>query len=85
MHIIQLMQARDMEGKLIMPADYGATLRGACAWVRFTLDKFSFCIDNNWMRDTFVTDIVSVDVITKPKVVLEPPQVGEVQGQPHGQ
>jgi hypothetical protein len=73
-HTVQLMQARDMDGKLIMPADYGAALRGACAWVRFTLEKFSFRVDNNRMRDTFVADIVTVNVITKPEIVVDTPQ-----------
>jgi hypothetical protein len=74
MHSVQLMQARDMDGKLIMPADYGDALRGACAWVHFILEKFSFRVDNSQMRDTFVMDIVSVNVITKPKVVPDTPQ-----------
>ena len=75
MHTVQLMQARDMDGKLIMPADYTESLRGTCAWVRFTLEKFTFRVDNaGRMRDTFVADVVSLNVITKPEVVLDTPQ-----------
>ena len=50
----------------IMPADYIDKLRGACAWVRFTLERFTFRGDGNCPRDTFVTDIESIYVITKP-------------------
>ena len=32
-HTIQLMQARDMDRKLIMPADYTESLHGTCTWV----------------------------------------------------
>jgi hypothetical protein len=65
---------KQLQTAIIMPADYGATLRGTCAWVRFTLEKFSFRVDNNWMRDTFIADIVTVNVITKPKIVVNTPQ-----------
>jgi hypothetical protein len=72
-HTVNLMQARDVDGNLIMPADYATALRGACVWVRFTLEKFSFR-EQNRNRDTYVADIVSVNVITKPEVVIETPQ-----------
>jgi hypothetical protein len=73
-HTVNLMQARDMEGNLIMPADYATALRGACAWVRFTLEKFTFRAEQNRTRDTYVADIVTVNVITKPEVGIETPQ-----------
>jgi hypothetical protein len=73
-HIVNLMQARDMDGNLIMPTDYATALRGACAWVRFTLEKFKFRAEQNRTRDTYVADVVSVNVITKPEVIIETPQ-----------
>ena len=72
-HAVNLMQARDIDGKLIMPADYANALRGACAWVRFTLEKFTFRSDNR-VKDTYVADVVSVNVIIKPDIAIETPQ-----------
>jgi hypothetical protein len=51
-HTVNLMQARDMDGNLIMPTDYATALCGACAWVRFTLEKFNFRAEQNRTRDT---------------------------------
>jgi hypothetical protein len=44
------------------------TLPGACAWVWFTLEKFSFREDGNRQRDTFIANIDSIRAITKPDV-----------------
>jgi hypothetical protein len=48
-HTVQLMQANDIDGKLIMPADYLDKLPGAYAWVRFTLEKYTFRNEDNRM------------------------------------
>jgi hypothetical protein len=73
-HAVQLMQAHDIDGKLIMPADYVDKLRGACAWVRFTLEKFTFKLEDNRSRDTFVADIESIRVVKKSDIASETPQ-----------
>jgi hypothetical protein len=64
------MQASDVNGKLIMPAEYMETLPTACSWVRFTLEKFQFCDKGNrQQRDTFIAEIDSIRAITRPKAV----------------
>ena len=73
-HTVNLMQARDVDSKLIMPGDYANALRGTCTWVHFTLEKFTFRAEQNQTRDTYVADVVSVNVITKPEIVVETPR-----------
>jgi hypothetical protein len=70
------MQANDIDGKLIMPADYVDKLRGTCAWVRFTLQKYAFRGEDNRSKDTFVGDIESIRVVVKadPTSLIETPQ-----------
>ena len=68
MHVVELMQANDADGKLIAPADYQDSLAGAVAWVRFTLQKYTFrdAGAGSKPKDTFVADITSVRVIIPP-------------------
>ena len=75
-HTVQLMQANDIDGKLIMPADYIDKLAGACAWVRFTLEKYTFRNDDNRAKDTFVADIESIRLVVKadPTPLVDTPQ-----------
>ena len=64
-HVVQLMQANDVDGNLIAPADYQESLAGAVAWVRFTLQKFTFR-EGAGSKDTYVADVTSVRVIIPP-------------------
>ena len=72
-HIIQLMQASDMNGDLIMPDKIMDHLQGAVVWMRFTVEMFTFCKTS--VKATYITDIYSVKVVAPPGASTDIPQL----------
>ena len=66
-HAVQQMQAHDIDGKLIMPADYMDKLCLPSRSLR------SSSLDNH-SRDNFVTDIKLIHVVKKSDIMNKMPQ-----------